>query len=147
MNNKGVSLIAIAITIIVIIIMAGIAINAGFYNITSAQKSSFMLDLDTATNALQRYNTNAQLKTTIPAGYYEGDLQWDGKSERAVNTAQIEVAGQEDTAEFIFDNLLTENLKGKIKIVNGKIYVDKNHTIEYEWATEYYKYMLSGDND
>ena len=146
MNNKGVSLIALAITIIVIIVLAGITWQVGFSNVDETQKASFMVDLETATNALQRYHTTAVLRNNVPSGYYEGDLEWDGKAERATNTAQMEQAGVEDTPEYILDNTISNKLRNKIKIIDGKLYIDKSYQTEYEWATEFYKYMLSGDN-
>jgi Tfp pilus assembly protein PilE len=53
MNNKGVSIMSLVITMIVIIILAGIAMNAGTTNIDKAQKSAFLSDLERAQFELQ----------------------------------------------------------------------------------------------
>ena len=146
MNNKGVSLVALIITMIVIILLAGIAWQAGFSNVGQAQKSAFMKDLENLTTSLEKYNTQAVLRNNINGEYYEENLQWDGKSERTTGSAQMEKSGEEDTPGYIFDDQQNSSyVKDKIKIINGRLYVDKKYATEFEWATEYYKYMVSGD--
>ncbi len=144
MNNKGVSLVALVVTMIVIIIIAGIVISSGIGNISTSQKGAFMVDLENMNTSLQKYNTRAVLYNHLPGEYYDDELQWDGKTERAEHTARMEVSGEEDTALYIFDNNIPNTLKGKIKIIDGKLYVDRSYQQEFEWAAEQYKYM-SGD--
>ena len=141
LNKKGVSLISVVITIIVIVIIASIAVNNGYENIVKAHKSAFMTDLESLILSLEKYNTRA-VGYADPMTYYEEDfLQWDGESERAENTAKLEDGINEDTVRYIFDNNISENVKGKIKIINGKLYVDREYETEFQWATEQYKYM------
>ena len=146
MNKKGVSLVALIITMIVLIIIAGIVLTTGIENITSTQKASFMADLETLTTSLQKYNTRAVQYNNLPGEYYDDELQWDGKSATAEHTAQMKEKGLEDTPEYIFDDHITNNVKNKIKIINGKLYVDRNYQMEFEWALEYYKYMSGDEN-
>ena len=145
-NNKGVSLTALVITIIVLIIIAGIVMQSGIGNIGQANKSAFMTDLENAILLLQKYETRAE-GLSDPMLYFSSDnLQWDGVTERAVNTGKLEDGENEDTINYIFENHIPNTLKGKLKIINGELYINKDYYTEFEWATEHYKYMLSGDN-
>ena len=150
MNKNGVSMVALVITMIVIIILAGITYNTGFSSVDKAQKTSFMADLEDAIYYLRAYNTRGQAAYLMGAegaekNYDPNNLQWDGISERAENTARMEDGINEDTAEYIFEKDITKNIEGKIKIKDGQLYVNKNFQTEYEWACEIYDYMKSGD--
>jgi Tfp pilus assembly protein PilE len=145
MNNKGVSLVALVITIIVIIIIAGISLRTGIDNVTQSQKSAFLADLEMLNTNLQKYNIRAVQYNNLEGEYYEEDLQWDGKSPTATNSAQMEKAGFEDTPNYIFGGTITDNVKGKIIIKDGRLFVDPNYKTELEWASEHYRYMASGD--
>ena len=125
LNKKGVSLIAMVIAIIIIVIIASISLNMGYDNITKAHKSAFMTDIETLITSLQKYNTRA-VGFADPMTYYDEEmLQWDGTTERAENTAKLEDGINEDTVRYIFDDAISDNVRGKIKIVNGKLYVDR----------------------
>jgi len=146
LNNKGVSLIALTITIIVIIIIAAIVMQSGIFKNENVQRSAFMSDLEILTGKLEYYNTQGVLRNNLDTEYYEEYLMWDGKSERTENSAQIEKKGLEDTPDYIFGTTLHSNyVEGKIKIIGGKLYIKKEYPTELGWAVEVYKYMLSGD--
>jgi Tfp pilus assembly protein PilE len=150
MNKNGVSMVALVITMIVIIILAGITYNMSFSNVTEAQKTSFLNDLEKAVYYLRAYNTRGQAAYLMGAegaekNYDPNNLQWDGISERAENTAKMEDGINEDSVEYIFEKDITNNIKGKIKIKDGQLYVSNNYPTEFEWASEYYDYMKSGE--
>jgi hypothetical protein len=57
----------------------------------------------------------------------------------------MEDGEHEDSINYIFENDITKNVDGKIKIKDGKLYVIPSYQTEYEWACEVYDYMKSGD--
>jgi Tfp pilus assembly protein PilE len=148
MNKNGVSMVALVITMIVIIIIAGITYNMSMSNVGKAQKSSFMADLENAVYSLQAYETRAQAAFLMEnenanQNFNSKELKWDGQSERAENTARIEDKNGtlEDRIDYILDNGLTKNLENKIIIKEGVLYVLPQYETEYEWACEVYDYM------
>ena len=64
-NKKGVSLISLTITIIVLIILAGITIGSGFSNIEKTQKAAFLSDFGNALENLRTYNQRAEAFSTL----------------------------------------------------------------------------------
>jgi len=146
MNNKGVSLIALAITIIVIIIIAAISYRLGFSTVDDAQRSSFMTEIEDLIRHLETYNTRAVAYNNIEGIYDETTLNWDGESERTTGSARMEKEGVEDTPKYILGDTLDSKLvKNKVKIIDGRLYVKRSYPDEFVWAAEsVYKYM-SGD--
>jgi len=143
MNNKGVSLMSMVITIIVIIILAGIVImSGGEDSVQEANKVRFQNDLKSVVTALQVYEQRSEMYAD--KGYDYDLLAWDGSSERAENTAMIEKkgSGEEDTIRYILSGSVPKTLNGIIKIKDGKIVVDSTRKPETEWARELY----SGDS-
>ena len=138
-NNKGVSLISLAITIIVLIILAGITVGSGIGNIGKTQKAAFLSDFGTALENLRTYNQRAEAFSTIR--YNRRKLTWDGFAERAEHTAKLEDGENEDRAEYIFHETITNNLKGKLEIRSGDLYIKEGYTTELEWAKEIHDYM------
>ena len=134
-NNKGVSIIALIITIIVFIILASIIIANSTETIDKSAKAVFQGDFKNAIFALQSYNTEAVLRANNP-NYVEWDLQWDGDSEYAENSARIQDPTQDDTINYILKDHLTKDLRGKIHIVDGKLFVRPGYTTEAEWAKD-----------
>ena len=167
LNNKGVSLVALVITIIVIIIIAGISMLMGFQNVDKAQQAAFVTDLEGAVRDVQIYGERALQYGTVD--FKIDNLQWDGKSDYLTKSGKVnyltnDTLGKkinakhptdedkekinnapEDTALFLFNNNIPNTLKGKIFIKNGKLYVDIGYKDEYNWAIEAYEYM-SGDH-
>ena len=140
MNNKGVSLISLAITIIVIIILAAISIMSSTKSIEQANKVKFQDELKSVVEALETYKQRAYIYG-VP-DYDSNEMTWDGKSEKAENTAKIEDGVNEDTVRFIFNtNQLPNSVKDVITIESGLIKVDNKNNQKYEWATEMYGYM------
>lgn len=134
-NNKGFSMIALIIMIIVTIILAWIVISNSTETIDNSQKAVFQDDFKNAYFAVQAYNTEAVLRANNP-NYAEWDLTWDGKSERAQNTAQIQNAGEEDTIKYILKDTLTKSLDGKVEIYQGQLCVKEGFSLEEEWVEE-----------
>lgn len=142
MNNKGVSLISLAITIIVILILAAVSLVGSTKSLEEANKVKFQNDLKSAVDALEVYNQRAYLYGI--ATYDSDNLTWDGTSEKAVNTAKMEDKNkiEEDSIRYIFDsNDVPNSLMGVITIENGKIKVDKSIKPQYDWAVDMYSYM------
>ena len=142
MNNKGVSLISLAITIIVIIILAAISIVGSTKSLEEASKVKFQNDLKAAVDALEVYNQRAYLYGV--SNYDSDNLTWDGTSEKAVNTAKIEDKNHinEDSIRYIMGlNNVPDSLKDIITIEGGKIKVDKTRVPQYDWAVDMYSYM------
>lgn len=138
-DRKGVSLVALVVTIIVIIIIASITILASSSSIDNANETKFKNDLKSVVTALDIYNQQAYLYGVNT--YNSSDLTWDGTSERAENTAKIEDKTSEDRIKFILSDDVPNTLQGKMTIENGAIKIDKNYGTEYEWAVEMYSYM------
>lgn len=68
-NNKGVTLIALVITIIVLLIISGITIGTGTYNAQKAQDNKILSEVIMVQNAiLQRKTKNELIK-----GHYPGE--------------------------------------------------------------------------
>lgn len=142
MNNKGVSIISLIITIIVIIILAAITISSNTESLEEANKVKFQNDLKSVVEALDIYHQRAEIRGV--ATYEANDLTWDGFSEKAENTAKIRDSNhvEEDSIRDIFDgNSIPKTLEGYIVIEDGKVKFDKNKKPEIEWATEIYSYM------
>ena len=139
MNQKGISLMALAITIIVIILLAAITMVSSTKSVDQANEVKFKNDLTEVVTALDVYNQQANIHG-IPS-YDSDDLIWDGTSERAENTAKMEDSINEDRIRYIFTRDIPESLRGKMTIENGKIRIDKSYSIEYEWAVEKYSFM------
>lgn len=139
MNQKGISLVALVITIIVIILLAAITMVSSTRSVDQATEVKFKNDLTEVVTALDVYHEQANIYG-IPS-YDRDDLSWDGTSERAENTAMIEDKTKEDKIKFILTADVPDSLKGKMTIENGRVKIDKSYTYEYEWAVEKYSYM------
>ena len=134
-NNKGITLISITITIIVIIILTAIIILSSMESIDKAKKTVFQNDFADAVQSVNMYNIEATIKTNNPA-YNPNELNWNGQTERAENTARIEDPNQEDTIDFILKEHYTQDLKGKICIVGGRVFVKAQYNKQMQWVTE-----------
>ena len=67
-NNRGVTLIALAITIIVLLIISGITITAGSYNAEKAKDNKLLSEVVMVQNAVLQRKTKAELIN----GHYPG---------------------------------------------------------------------------
>ena len=139
MNQKGISIMSLVITIIVILIIASISMISSTKSIDQATEVKFKNDLKEVVTALEVYHQQANLHG-VPS-YNSDELKWDGVSERAENTAKIEDSTNEDRIRYIFTDEVPKTLVGKITIEDGRIKVEKSYKTEYEWATEQYSYM------
>jgi len=140
MNNKGISLMSLIITIIVIIIIASISMLNSNKHLEEANRAKFEVDLKTVVETLEIYNQRAEIRG-IPT-YDKNELLWDGTSERAQNTAKIADKTNEDTIKFIMDgNDIPKSLIGIVTIKDGKFKVKEEYKPQYDWAVEMYSYM------
>ncbi len=166
LNNKGVSMLVLGITIIVIVILASIAISTGFTNVDKAQQAVFLSELEMANDALNVYNERAILYGK--RDYNKNRLYWDGMSEFLSNSAKTDYLtndsnGQkinpkylnsdewtqlenapEDKAIFLFNGEIPNSLKEKIYIYDGILGVYSIYQEEYALATEKYEFMKNG---
>lgn len=142
MNNKGVSLVSLAITIIVIVLLAAITITSSSKPIDDSTKAKFKTELQSVVTALEIYHERAIIRGV--SSYEKDNLTWDGTSERAENTAKMEDKNhnEEDYIKYILDgNDVPKTLQGIMKIENGKVKIDKNAKPQIDWAIEMYPYM------
>lgn len=136
-NKKGISLISMVITILVIIILAAVAISSNTTSIEEANKVKFQNDLKSFVELIDAYNVRAEIRGI--ATYDSDDLTWDGTSEKAENTARIKNKAEEDSIRDILDgNQIPDSLKGIVSIENGKVRIDENVKPQYDWAVEMY---------
>lgn len=139
MNKKGISLVSLAITIIVIIILASIAIVTSTKHVNEAIKVDFQNDLKSFVEAIDLYNQRALIYNT---DYDSNLLEWDGQSDRAKNTAKLDDNINDDKiTTILLDNNLPSSLEGVVYIEKGMVKVKKTVTPQYEWAVELYDYM------
>ncbi len=131
-NNRGVTLIALAITIIVLLIISGITITAGSYNAKKAENNKLLTEVIMVQNAVLQRKTKAELIN----GYYPGQklteigIDIDGviskvNSEKADEYETIE---KKDTNENNYYLLSNEN--GGIKELNIKN-VEDEYIVNY----------------
>ena len=140
MNNKGISLLSLSVTIIVIIIIAAISIRMSSKNLEEANQAKFEVALKTVVETLEAYNQRAEIRGI--KGYNRNLLAWDGVSERAENTARIEDKTKEDTIRFIMSGYdIPESLEGIMYIESGKVKIDEDKKPQYDWAVDMYSYM------
>ncbi len=142
MNNKGISLVSLVITIIVMIIIAVITINVSTQSVDESLEAKFKNDLTSVVTALDIYHQRAETRGV--ATYKSNELTWDGSSFYAENTAKIEDKAhvQEDSIKYILDgNPVPTTLEGIMTIENGKVKINKEVKPQIEWATEIYSYM------
>ncbi len=142
MNKKGISLLSIVITIIVIILLATITIVSNPDSIDYAIEGKFQSALKECVKALDVYQQRAAVYAYTD--YQPNELTWDGVSAQAENTAQIESKGAgEDSIRYIFSQEVPGILKGVIEIKEGKIQITDayQNEIQHKWATDLYNYM------
>ena len=163
LNKKGVSMVALVITIILIILIASIALTKGYQNLAKAQQAAFISDLDNAIQSLNVYHERAaQFGVREYKKYY---LMWDGESPYMDNSGKLnyltnDVEGKkidakhakgddvtkielapDDSPEFLFNGQIPNTLSGKIEIYEGDLYVKPEFEDEFEIAVEKYEYM------
>ena len=143
-NNKGISIVTVVLTIIVLIILASIAISNSLVTVDNTAKAVFQEDFKNSVQSLKSYNIEAVLKQHVN-DYDPDELQWDGESEYLENSARIEDENREDTITFLLKDHYTKNLKGRIYIKDGELMVKDIYPDEKEWAGELYKYIRSGE--
>lgn len=140
-KNKGIVLINLAITIIVIIILSSLTIWQGVELITNSNKATFLESFENAVYALDNYNTKAVMLNHNKT-YSPELLIWDGYSKKAQNTARIEKEDEEDSISYILNDMdQNTNLKDKLEIVDGDLYIKSSFKAERDWASEKYKYL------
>lgn len=136
-KNKGVSLIALIITIVVIIILAAISLSSNTTSIEEANKVKFQNDLKSFVELLDAYNVRAEIRGIDT--YDSNSLMWNGTSEKAENTARIKNKTEEDSIRDILDgNQIPDSLKDIVSIKNGKVRIDEKVKPQYDWAVEMY---------
>lgn len=136
MNNKGVSMVALVITIIVIVIIATVATRSGSETVQHAEKATIQADFQTARTLFETYNNEALVKGD--RRYDPDKFCWDGKSDKAENTAKMENGVDEDTIWFVFKDKFPHSLRGRIYIENGEFFVFPELLTEKEWIEEVY---------
>ena len=137
-RNKGISMIALIITMVVIVIIAGVTMIKSVKNLEEANKVKFQNDLKSFVELIDAYNVRAEMRGI--ATYDSDDLTWDGVSEKAENTARIKNKSEEDSIRDILDgNPIPETLEGIVSIENGKVRISEEAGKKYDWAVEKYR--------
>ena len=150
LNNKGVSLISLIITMIVIIILATISVVASRDSVENAKKLAFLTGLTELQRGLDSYNQRAFYRGV--ATYDSEDLFWSGNlNDSPRNTAKIKVEvdknsneldekkDEEDTLYTIFGKDIPNDVKDKIYIYEGNIFIfygEKETEHEYKWIMD-----------
>lgn len=89
-ENKGVTLIALVVTIIVLIMLAGIAINFGVDNLNQTRDNKPLTELGMVQNAVLQRKTKADLtKETLP-----GEIMASADVEQEVADINSQVTGE-----------------------------------------------------
>lgn len=136
--NKGISMIALIITMVVIVIIAGVTMIKSVKNLEEANKVKFQNDLKSFVELIDAYNVRAEIRGI--ATYDSDDLAWDGVSEKAENTARIKNKAEEDSIRDILDgNPIPETINGIVSIENGKVKISEDAGKKYDWAVEKYR--------
>ena len=136
-NNKGITIVALVIMIIIMIILAGIVITRSMKTIDESQKAVFQSDFRDAVTALNTYTTNA----VIRGNNKEFDIkymQWTGdENEEVYGSARIRTPDEEDTIFDILKDRYTKTLRGKIEIINGILVVKDEFPTEKDWVKDF----------
>lgn len=121
-NNKGVTLIALAITIIVLLIISGITITAGSYNAEKAKDNKLLSEIIMVQNAVLQRKTKAELIN----GHYPGQklTEIGIDIDEVISRLNLEMAEGNESIEKKDNNksnyYLLSNENGGIKELNIK---------------------------
>ncbi|MDD2376272.1 MAG: hypothetical protein PHD15_03430 [Clostridia bacterium] len=131
-KNYGISLIVLVITIIVVIILAGIVIQSltNDNTIFKASKVAFMNDLESLKDELNAYNSEQNIF---------GEREYSSLKLQADETSITydEIVDNNKTIEDILPSLKTMvKYDGQFEIVNGKLLFKGSDTNKRLWATE-----------
>ena len=133
-TKNGISLIALIITIIVIVILAGIVIISITKNnpIANANEAVFKSDVDNFKDELSMYHANNYTKLL---GQYEEDkLQADNTKVEYTGVGQIEI--QSKTIKDIIIGIDSKNYENQFEIVNGKLAYKGTDATKQQWSLE-----------
>lgn len=132
-RNNGVTMIALVITIIVLIILAGITIYAVASQgiIDKAQKAKFQTEVQSLSEKLDEYKVSAKISNE---DYDTKLLSWDGAN-NPTNTAKRFDSNNEDTITEIIGDI-PNDLNGKIIIANGELNFKNLTENEQNWLEE-----------
>jgi len=133
---------------IVIIILATIAVVTSRDSVENAKKIAFITELTDLKRGLDAYNQRAYYRGVET--YNSEDLFWNGKIESSPeNTAKIADQQNEDDLRTILGGSISDDLKGKIYIYGGELYVFKDKKFEKElgWVAEdpKFSYIIAGN--
>ena len=129
-NNKGISLIVLVITIIIMIILAGAIILSlsGTGLITNANKGSFQSDIATMQEELGVYIAN---KTTETRGKYTQETLFASKDNLEENGAKVDGKNIKSVLTSIDKKYIDE-----VEIIKGKIVYVGDDLNKLKWASE-----------
>ncbi|MBQ9266885.1 MAG: hypothetical protein IJ217_01145 [Clostridia bacterium] len=133
-DARGISLVALIVTIIVIIILAAISITINHNVLNSTSEAKFKSELRGMMDRLKIYHEKANLASV---SYRNTNLEWDGLEYYATNTGKVENGSYEDSVDYIFGGI-PAYFQGKLFIKSGIINVDttKFSTDELAWIRE-----------
>lgn len=130
-ENKGITLIALVVTIIVLLILSGTVISMITGNdgiLTQAQETKFKSELSSLKDEYMLFINNKKLEA--PTQFKEESV-WASKNSLTYNTKTEENGNIEDILPSISKSLLD-----KIEIVKGKLLIKTQSEREIEWAEE-----------
>ena len=133
-TKKGISLMTLVITIIVIIILAGIIIVSITKNnpINAANEALFKENIDSFQSELSMYHINNYSKSL---GQYEEDkLQADNTKVQYTGVGQVETEGK--TIKDIITGLNSKKYENEFEIVNGKLAYKGTDATKQQWSSD-----------
>ncbi len=129
-ESKGITLISLVVTIIVLVILSGVVItNAISGNIEKARQVSVQNDLKTFEEKVQIYKTNKEIKD---GDEFEGESLYADENDLKYNTKSEEEKGN----IYTIIPEAEEKYKGKIFIEKGVMVFDSTDEKENKWAKE-----------
>ena len=130
MNNKGITLIALVITVVIVVILSGTAIYVGMDTIESSKEQKLLTQLQEVTEAVNLHSEDYEDLGLEPLEVIElfGDYQYDYLLKTAEDYEKI---GLSNITEELYVNF-EEGVVYSDNGINGK------HTLE-DFGIEYYK--------
>ena len=132
MKNKGITLIALVVTIVVLLILSGITISLVFGQsgvITSANKAKMMTELSKYKEELEMFKLSKSLENP----------EFNGESITAGETSLVYNTQEQGASGSIYDvitSLRDSSFAGKMEIIKGKLLINSQNMTEIRVAQQ-----------
>ena len=130
-NNKGITLVALVITIVILIILATVTINFTFGDdgiITKANQAKYMAELSTFQEELGLYKANKQISEE---GFNVESLT---AGEESLSYTTSEGLVTEGTIYDVITSLIGSSFAGKMEIIKGELLINSQDIEEIKIA-------------